>query len=597
MGGCYWSTSFEERLERQRSQDNHHEHQKHDERGERVQEWTNHYLDMKDYQVHALNHDFKVKRILRTENLKVIKQNWTDVVQKSTKTPKQDSNNPNDVQFFAIPPESSRPKGGGPFVCFPAMRCPFASDKDFMTTSQLEFNVRDRSGKQMRLTLRDFLANIGLFISDLPQDTDWSDPVDGFFTPITNTITVLPSMRGQVDTGIAAFNDGPAPNYFHIIIDGVSGDIGWATEQPGNTALFFRDAGNSLRALTMTGERPNYTSPMEYDDGYDEGEECELDLLQPLIYHIQIEMKPPKSTKERARKDYLAHAHAPKRKVTNSLKPYQVSNFKSARSSIEIRRKEQKSWGRVPHGSPRYAKGVESKPLENGRRSISDNAKAKRGLVREATPYYARRSISKSAAEIAHLSSGETNAPKVVMGAELGEASVLEQVPRGRDGRCATRTPGKRVRVTKMYFDLDRKGEIAASHLERFCRHVQRVREETMKNANRTTGIQSWGEVHREPVKCATLPHSANEIALMFAQYPKMAGLQLHQPKRDLIMIGRIRALEDHEVTTLYALDDLIEVRRIGHDYFCRKISKRKEVPAPAVRHQPFLPGDLTLYE
>ena len=75
-----------------------------------------------------------------------------------------------------------------------------------------------------------------------------------------------------------------------------------------------------------------------------------------------------------------------------------------------------------------------------------------------------------------------------------------------------------------------------------------------------TLRIQNWGGPHREPVKCATLPQTATEIALLFAQYPNMAGLQLHQPKRDLIMIARIRALEDLEVTTLYALDDIIEV-------------------------------------
>ena len=64
----------------------------------------------------------------------------------------------------------------------------------------------------------------------------------------------------------------------------MSGDIGWATEQPGNTALFFRDAGNSLRALTMTGERPNYTNPMEYDDGYDEGGATNFHIFPPTIF-------------------------------------------------------------------------------------------------------------------------------------------------------------------------------------------------------------------------------------------------------------------------------------------------------------------------
>merc|ERR1712117_698412 len=121
-----------------------------------------------------------------------------------------------------------------------------------MTASQIPMKVKNRYGNLVHISLRDFLANIGFFISDLPIDTDWSDGADAGPMQVASQFSILPAPTGSADVGIAAF--GYQKKNLHIVI-GPSGDIGWAPEQIGSSKIYFREKNNLVTIALVPEDR------------------------------------------------------------------------------------------------------------------------------------------------------------------------------------------------------------------------------------------------------------------------------------------------------------------------------------------------------
>eukprot|EP00493_Phyllostaurus_siculus_P024452 UN24792 len=134
------------------------------------------------------------------------------------------------MQFFAVVPSVWRPSDRSKmetkdFITFPALRPPnFSDEVDLMRSGEIEMKVKNRWGEVVEITLRDFMKNIGHFITDLDIEADWSDSIDMKKMQVANQFSILPAPTGSADVGIVAF--GYQCRNLHIII-GPSGDIGW----------------------------------------------------------------------------------------------------------------------------------------------------------------------------------------------------------------------------------------------------------------------------------------------------------------------------------------------------------------------------------
>merc|ERR1711959_636794 len=104
-------------------------------------------------------------------------------------------------------------------------------DVDIRKPSSFQFKAKNRDGHVQRTNLKEFLKNIGSYISDFRRDTDWSDPIDDEITQASSQFSVLPAPRGRVDIGVAAF--GYQHKNLHVIV-GPNGNIGWAPETQGS---------------------------------------------------------------------------------------------------------------------------------------------------------------------------------------------------------------------------------------------------------------------------------------------------------------------------------------------------------------------------
>eukprot|EP00494_Astrolonche_serrata_P026438 UN26700 len=149
------------------------------------------------------------------------------------------------MNFFAVCPSAWRPADRSQmdtkdFVVFPALRPPNYSDEvDLMYSGEIPMKVKNRWGEAVEITLRDFLKNIGHFITDVDIEADWSDPCDMKKMQVANQFSILPAPTGSADVGIAAF--GYQSKNLHVII-GPGGDIGWGPEhKSGMAKIYFRE--------------------------------------------------------------------------------------------------------------------------------------------------------------------------------------------------------------------------------------------------------------------------------------------------------------------------------------------------------------------
>lgn len=260
-------------------------------------EWLGSFADLRDTQISATQQP-EVAQKLAEENLKLTYTSWSDVERAHDSSV---GRNITDMQFFAVPPKEVQQKlkkarpfwGQDQSVAFPTFRSDnFEDQVDIMSSSQIPLKVKNRFGQVVELSLQDFLANIGHFITDLPLDADWSDRSDSRMQ-VASQFSILPAPTGQADVGIGAF--GYQHKNLHIII-GPSGDIGWLPEQEKKNKIYFRD-GDEWKTIKLVPEDRQevkdqfFQDPGENETGEQEGQRYEG--TENFIHHIQIEINAP----------------------------------------------------------------------------------------------------------------------------------------------------------------------------------------------------------------------------------------------------------------------------------------------------------------
>jgi len=173
-------------------------------------------------------------KVLQDEKLTVLHRSWSDISRHKNSSV---GRNITDMTFSAISPNELRKRKGvkaesddvgagvsreevisdtvdyrdlpaAHFADFAAIRAAnFMDEVNISTPTAVQLKVRTPGGDEVEtLTLATFLKNIGRYVAELPNDTDWSDPIDTDGSPmqLASQFSLIPLARKAAASAGAA---------------------------------------------------------------------------------------------------------------------------------------------------------------------------------------------------------------------------------------------------------------------------------------------------------------------------------------------------------------------------------------------------------
>ena len=482
------------------------------------QQWSKMASEVVAKQRHALKTNATIQRKLQEEGLTVADVVWSDVQRSQGSSV---GNNISDVRFAMLHPnvkttaDMAKPEQ---LVIFPAVRQGTNFQDNVTVTSTGEDilfpKVRTRTGAiDLNVSLAQFMKQIGRYITDLPEDADWSHKeTDTGPCQLSNLFSVLPVTKEQpASVAITAFDY--QCNNCHILISS-EGITGWALgTEPGTTKVLFRTQDNKQYAAidiaveTDVAKKEKFFKPKDPKETIaQEGERYKE--VTNCVYYIQIELDVPR----RARPLYATLGGGAVYKScccacssSPSLSPYN-SPF-------------------IPYVSTSSAISYDFKFAECS--SKAEEKKEECAVAKECNmlddiskpPAY--RSAAVGAAAAAAVGVGSTpvkfDLAKVSQGRDLGPVADSDRV------KAHKRKAHVPPRVTMLSYAVSSDADFDLDTLDRFClqmSYTRRAQKEKMHFGSLVTGQGTWGGQAQAPIQLPKLPNSAAEIAQMFAQWP-----------------------------------------------------------------------------
>lgn len=454
------------------------------------QSWKTTFDNIVKQQVNQLQNEPDVHQLLLDNKYQVLYRTWSDVGRSFGSSI---GSNISDLQFISVNPQLSKlaDAANGDIVSFPAVRKPNYSDEvDLIEPSKIVLaKVRDRDGDiHTGLTVADLLKNLGLYVSDLPHDADFSDPVDKETTQVSSQFSVLPVSKDQpAEIGLAAF--GYQLKNLHIVVC-PDGSVGWALENYGSSHVFIRHSKDYAAIKIASEERKEvsdkFFQPEKPRETLEEEQERYKQVENRLV-HIQVELNRPDLQRDRGERGSTLQQ--------------------------ECCIKKGSSFGGIKHKF--YPLKGASQPAE------SDND--------EDDEDCADMEEESSASDNCYLFEAEEKtraipqSAKVTFGlARVSEGRVLGPVAeKDKVTKEMSRAKGVRVRVTHMYYAVDGVGSITSPLLERFFKQMTFERRvNAAQHGSLVTGQGTWGGPEHAPIKLAPLPSGLGQLVTLFEQIP-----------------------------------------------------------------------------
>eukprot|EP01065_Artemidia_motanka_P021474 TRINITY_DN256_c0_g1_i12.p1 TRINITY_DN256_c0_g1~~TRINITY_DN256_c0_g1_i12.p1 ORF type:complete len:1100 (+),score=327.73 TRINITY_DN256_c0_g1_i12:58-3357(+) len=254
------------------------------------EQWRDCFKKLSHEQLSTLRGEPSVSAMLKREGLDIVWTSWSDVGRTFGEASGQ---NTTDVSFFAVAPDSRGAKDSDRFVPFPAIRAPnFLDEVDVVPSAdELRFRARSKCGRVEQVTLKEFLARIGEFISGLGRPR-WDDGIDDTPLQQSSSFSVIPTPSGKTDVGIAVAGSRGTAN-LHVIV-GPGGEVGWAMEKKGAQKIFFRSGsdGSEMRSIQLVPEKRKEVTEaffkVEVRDESVEEEKKRYEKTENRLLHLQI---------------------------------------------------------------------------------------------------------------------------------------------------------------------------------------------------------------------------------------------------------------------------------------------------------------------
>jgi hypothetical protein len=186
-----------------------------------AKEWHDEFDRAAKSQLSTIKNDEALQAAMKEEKLQIVHRAWSDI---SRTKGSCFGSNITDMTFSAISPETLRVVNDGDtedaaitsyrdlpaphFANFAALRKGNFSDEVCLSTPEaVRFTARTSDGSTTsKLSLAEFLRNIGHFVAELPDDADWSDAIDSDGSPmqLASQFSLLPLSRLDLTAGGAA---------------------------------------------------------------------------------------------------------------------------------------------------------------------------------------------------------------------------------------------------------------------------------------------------------------------------------------------------------------------------------------------------------